>query len=245
MNNLNKKNETAQEEEKKIDNSRRAIARAGAITPLMMTLISKTALGQSYHCTPSGMQSGNLSTHPDTIPCEGAGFTAVLEWHDNAENTSGNGCVDYWLDAGLIPFDIKIKINKKGIEKKKIHIFDIAKNKWRWKTNADAYDQIFAFAGENAEATLFADIFGSGSGTLWENLTDSSIESDAATAYLNASLNVVRGEFNPVYEDITPEDIVNFYVLAINGAPGFTTSSGTVIDSSFNAAYYLAGIIIH
>ncbi len=241
MNNLNKKNENSQEEEKKIDNSRRAIARAGAITPLMMTLISKTALGQSYHCTPSGMQSGNLSTHPDTIPCEGAGFTAVLEWHDNAENTSGNGCVDYWLDAGLIPFDIKL--NKKG--KKKIRKFD-ANGDWKWEVNDDVYDQISGFTGkERAKATLFIDVFGSGIGTLWENLTDNSIESDAATAYLNASLNVVQGEFNPVYEDISPDDIVNFYTLAINGVPGFTTSSGTVIESSFNAAYYLAGIIIH
>lgn len=257
MNNLNKKNQFDQEDEKKIDKNRRAVARAGAITPLMMTLISKTALGQSYHCTVSGMQSGNLSSHPDEpVTCEEVGFSAT-NWKSNAEMTSGDGNINHWLiNAGVIPFSIRIRSDEidtenaveDGRENTTEDVIENVKEIQKpseipdWLENIEIYDLIFAIAGEDAEATLFADIFGSGTGTLWENLANDTLESDAATAYLNAKQNQITSEFNPIYENVSPEDIVNFYVLAKDGSSGFTTSSGTEIDATFNAGFYLATI---
>jgi hypothetical protein len=157
--------------------------------------------------------------------------------------TSGDGNIALWLtNAEVIPFSIRSRLDEDLNE----NVKEIEKpgEMPDWQENIIVYDLIFENVGEDAIATLFADVFGSGFGTLWENLASDTLESDAATAYLNAKHNQLTGEFNPIYESVSPEDIVNFYVLAKNGSPGFTTSSGTEIDVTFNAGFYL-GTITH
>lgn len=84
----------------------------------------------------------------------------------------------------------------------------------QYQENSCVYDAIKAAFGVNAQATTFASIFGgSGSSTLWEVLYNNpgSLEFHAIADYLNAGLNKATGQFNPVYDGITPQYIVKVY----------------------------------
>jgi len=214
--------------EKPINTKRRAVARAGVVTPLIMSLMNKTALGGVYQCSISGAQSGNVSSHSnDTSVCN-VGYSAS-SWKNNADQTSGNGNINDWLGAGIVPFDIQIVGGQKQISKNS-----------SWVTNAAIYDAINT-SGLGTAATTFSSIFGSGSGTLWDALSagTGTVQSDAVADYLNAKINAVDNRFSPVYDTITPTDIVNLYQLYNGDISSFTTSSGVVIDNTFNVANYL------
>ncbi|GAB4264861.1 MAG: hypothetical protein Kow0065_15630 [Methylomicrobium sp.] len=98
--------------------------------PVIMTLSSKTVLGGSYHCTISGQQSGNLSSHPDVPNC-GVGFSPG-GWRQNAYKAGDqDGNISYWLGAEVIPFDI--------IYKNEVTFFNSKKDTPNKRSKANTY----------------------------------------------------------------------------------------------------------
>jgi len=238
MNDLEQKNEDKPVLEKRINTKRRIVSRAGMVTPLIMSLMNKTALGSVYQCSISGAQSGNVSSHSsDTTVC-GVGFSPGA-WKEKAsqkQNAGGgpDGNIQHWLSAEVIPFSIRKHNGEKQIFKN-----------GTWIKKRAIYNAIQRFAGNNATATTFSSIFGSGFGSdsVWQVLHDNpdSLEFHAIADYLNAKLNEATGIFNPVYEGIAPSDIVGLYQLGISGS-GFTTSSGFVVPDDFDVLGYLVSI---
>ncbi len=225
----------------KIDQKRRMISRAGMVTPLIMSLVNKTALGQTpYHCTVSGAQSGNVSSHPDTSADCGVGFSPGA-WKQNAsrKQQSGggpDGNIQHWLAAGVVPFDIRIANGEKQIYKN-----------GTWKKKPAIYDAIDN-SGLGTMATLFSSIFGgSSTDSVWQVLKDNpgSFEFHAIADYLNAKLNQATGEFSPVYDGIDPADIVALYQNSDSSGivvSSFTTSTGYLVPAGFDARAYLESI---
>jgi hypothetical protein len=101
-----------------VNRSRRSFAKAGGLAPILMTFSSKAVLGAPYHCTISGMQSGNHSApHDWTSPC-GVGFSPGA-WCSNVDKCGkGNpdGDATHWLQAGVIPFTIKLVVVQTSYE---------------------------------------------------------------------------------------------------------------------------------
>lgn len=88
-----------------VDKSRRSFSKAGIVAPVIMTLTSKVALGDTpYHCTISGQQSGNHSGNHDwSTPC-GVGFSPGA-WKTPLSG-QGDGSLAQWLTAGAVPYDV-------------------------------------------------------------------------------------------------------------------------------------------
>jgi len=119
--NHGKNNEKDQAEAvRAVDSARRAFAKVGVVAPVLMTLSSKTVLGATYHCTLSGMQSGNHSgAHDWTSPC-GVGYSPG-GWCENADKVgpgSSDGRLAQWLDAGVVPFTTQLVTEVKTVEQK-------------------------------------------------------------------------------------------------------------------------------
>ena len=237
MKSSDKEHQVIPEKQKTINKRRRNIAKAGVATPLIMSLMNKTALGQGvYHCSISGAQSGNTSSpHDTTTPCN-VGYS-VTTWQTGADQSGVNGGIDDWLAAGVVPFAIQ----KSGANKQ------IFRN-GNWENNTVVYDKILA-SGLNstgvdtASATAFNDVFTAGpTSSFWDVLAGGGFDADAAAVYLNAAINNVDSRFNPVYDTITPADIINLYLLNAGVISSFTTSSGVTIHDTFNVANYFAMI---
>ena len=98
-----------------VNKPRRRFAKVGVVAPVIMTLTSKVALGGTYQCTISGVQSGNTSNHSaDMLQC-GVGFSPG-GWWSNADKTDGSpdGCLAQWLQACVNPFTLKtVKVDTK------------------------------------------------------------------------------------------------------------------------------------
>lgn len=94
-----------------IDKSRRSFAKAGVFVPAIMSMASRTALGNTlYECTPSGQMSGNLSSHPNQNPANCQTGLSPSTWCDNAHINDGStpgGC-HHWKAAGVCPTDVII-----------------------------------------------------------------------------------------------------------------------------------------
>jgi hypothetical protein len=221
-------NRKEHKQDEPVDQKRRVVARAGVLTPLVMSLVNKTALGQGvYHCSVSGAQSGNVSSHPNnTISCN-VGYS-INSWKNNADQTSGNGNISDWLNAGIIPFDI--------VQPDKI----IKGTNASPTQNAAIYNAING-SGLGGSAASFDVVFGtSGVGTFWDALASGgTTEADAAADYLNVKIHQFDGRFSPVYDSIALPDIVNLYQLAAGIITQFTTSSGVVVSDAAFAANYL------
>ena len=239
----------------RIDKKRRMIGRAGVASPLIMSLMNKTALGAGvYHCSISGAQSGNVSSHPDVSTNCGVGFSPG-GWCQNADKTGNqDGNIHQWLDAGVIPF----KTRKKRLVSGEPKVKQIKKNGIWYPSSSTApdatrvatvFDAIQAKTGQNSnQPTLFSDIFGgSSTATVWEAVCDTGnqLARHAAADYLNAALHLATGIFSPVYDVISPNDIVSLYQNSDSGgivSAAFTTSSGYIVPSGFNAQAYFESI---
>lgn len=218
-----------------VDRSRRSFAKVGAVAPVIMTLTSKTALGSVYQCSISGVHSGNTSSHSSNTSVCGVGISPG-GWWQNAHKLKGdpNGGLDDWLCAGVNPFSIKLDLGVKQIQLNKV-----------WTAGYDAvYDEIILHSSFSSTSTSFSSLFGSAPGGGAVSMHDvlylhqgggGTLEFHAVAGYLNAAAyaNGCKPEFETVYSGITPQDIVGLYILAMTGTP-FTSSSGTVVGSSFN-----------
>lgn len=89
-----------------VDKSRRSFSKTGVMAPVIMTLASKTALGDSYYCTISGMQSGNTSSHTGGYTCS-VGFSPGAWWQNADKTGDSDGNITQWLLAGVVPFTIE------------------------------------------------------------------------------------------------------------------------------------------
>jgi len=243
MKDFKQKNKDDEMLEKPVNTKRRAVARAGVVTPLIMSLMNKTALGGVYQCSISGAQSGNVSSHSNNTSVCNVGYSAS-SWKSNADQTSGNGNINDWLTAGEIPFDTRGAASSDGDNDSDSSSGsssqEIEKEPGNWVSNSAIFQKIKAYTNSDQNlATRFSDVFGSGTGTLWEVLSAGTVASDAVADYLNAKINAVDNRFSPVYDTITPTDIINLYQLYNGDISSFTTSSGVVIDNTFNVANYL------
>jgi|GEM_PF-1623830 hypothetical protein len=221
MNVENEKAEKLDESEvskQMVDKSRRSFAKAGVVAPVIMTLVSKTALGETpYHCTVSGQHSGNHSGRHDwQTPC-GVGFSPGA-WKTPGD--SGDGSIDQWLAAGVNP----MKIDQWQHPNAVYGIF--AENSSAvWKTGNDkTFGNLTAknmYLKINAKgfslATKFNSKFGGGDTRSFHDILmteEGSLKFHAIADYLNAALNqsaAYAGIFSPVYDNITPQYIVNVY----------------------------------
>lgn len=200
----------------KIDTSRRSLTKAGVLAPVIMTLASKTALGESYYCTISGMQSGNMSSHTGGYTCA-VGFSPGGWWENAKKTKNQDGNLNQWCLAGVNPFSIDMDGTTKRVLYQGVPRFgkDSTAN-WE-KIHIKIADTFNA----NASATTFNSVFGGpDSRSLWDVLDNAngSLEWHAIADYLNAKLNEATGQFNLVYEDITPEYIVSIYNSALSDA---------------------------
>lgn len=197
-----------------VDKSRRSFARMGAVAPVIMTLASKTALGETpYNLTVSGQNSGNLSSHPGTTTYT-LGFSPGA-WKTPSE--SGDGSLAQWSAANCSPYTLSQSrpyavagvFQNNAAETVKT---DSDKTFGSLKAK-DAYNSLLSKHGY-VNATTFSSIFG---GTNDQTLhailmSDSgSLEFHAVADYLNAKLHEATGEFSPVYDNITPGYIVAVY----------------------------------
>lgn len=208
-----------------IDTSRRSLTKAGVLAPVIMTLASKTALGSSYDCTISGMQSGNMSSHPEIDSC-GQGISPA-NWKLNASQTgSQDGNIHQWFLAGINPFSIKMEGVTKYVSYNGVWV-----SGGNWDT---IHYKIFEFSGNNAiaEATTFKSIFGgSDTDSIWDKLyLGSGLEYDASVDYLNAKMGGIQ--------DISPLEVIALYNLAKEGTPFI--DGGMTITNQTEAAALLA-----
>ncbi|PPD40961.1 MAG: hypothetical protein CTY17_04920 [Methylomonas sp.] len=193
-----------------VDSSRRAFSRFGITAlPAVLTLTSKTALGTPYLCTVSGMQSGNLSSHPGQPNC-GVGFSPG-GWWQNANNTgNSDGNLNQWLAAGVNPFSIR-RTRVNGVFQNQVRYQGIWRTGVTWEP---IYGLINNRFGNGVAAHTFSSVFGgTNSRSLWDVLDQQSgsLEFHAIAVFLNARLNQVTGQFNPIYLEITPAYIVSIY----------------------------------
>lgn len=129
------KSDTVQDAPSKFNHSRRAFAKTGLIAPVIMSLSSKTALGDTWDCTPSGLASGNNSSHQnrDPVQCPSAG-NSVSTWCENAHKLDGSkgGCSD-WYEAGVCPTDVDVYDRKTVTETR---VWDKRKRTWGSPTSS-------------------------------------------------------------------------------------------------------------
>lgn len=196
-----------------VDKSRRSFAKVGAAVPVIMTLASKSALGESpYHCTQSGIQSGNQSSRIGTgVDCH-QGFSPGA-WKTPAD--SGDGSLDQWLKAGCNPFTINLSEPKcvsaifQGNTATKI----CDSNKTFG--NLTAKSAYYKIKGKGfTTATTFNAIFGGSDNRSLHDILmteEGSLEFHAIADYLNAAQPKPNNLFGSVYDDITPSYIVNVY----------------------------------
>jgi hypothetical protein len=235
-----KSSKNAKQPDLEVNNDRRRFSKLVALSPALMTLTSRTALGSVYQCTVSGMQSGDLSGHhTQTYNC-GVGFSPGGWWQNADKTGSSDGNIDQWIAAGVNPFTI----GKKS-DGTKYYLKD--GTQVTGTTASTIYNKIKGKFGYNAPATSFDAIFGgSGGGSMWDSVGDnmpSNLVKHAAADYLNAALNQSTGQFSSVYDTIKPSDIVGLYQLATGTLSSFTTSTGTTVDSSFDVLNYF--IMLH
>ena len=197
-----------------VDKSRRSFARMGAVAPIIMTLASKTALGETpYNCTASGIQSGNQSSHPGVVIC-GLGFSPGA-W--KTPGASGDGSLDQWSAANCSPYKIS-QAKPNAVE----GVFStnaaetVKVNTEKTFGNLKAQDAFKLLLSKQGyvDATTFNSIFqGTNNQTLHEILMNDtgSLEFHVVADYLNAKLHEATGAFSPVYDNITPAYIVNVY----------------------------------
>lgn len=106
------KEEKEKPEENAIDKDRRRISKAAAASPLLATLASPSVWGNV--CSVSGLQSGNVSGHPQDNECAGHGCTPGY-WKNHTDawppgfspgtctDTKGNGNCKAWSYTGATP----------------------------------------------------------------------------------------------------------------------------------------------
>ncbi len=249
------------DKQKPIDKKRRAVARAGVASPLIMSLMNKTALGQGvYHCSISGAQSGNQSSHPDISTNCYVGYSPA-QWCQNADKLNdGNngGNIDDWLQAGETPFDTRRDSSSSDGDNDNSsesssgtssNSEEVEKGAGNWVSDHNIFKKIHDHYSSDANlATRFDDVFSNGGSTrtLWEVLCNgSSFEQSVAADYLNAKLHEKDGRFSPVYDVIHSDDIIRLYQNSDNNGyvvTSFVTVSGYQVPVGFNAASYLANI---
>jgi len=220
-----------------INQQRRRFSRLVTVSPVLMSLVSKSALGRTpYNCSVSGAQSGNTSNPHETNYACGVGFSPGGWWQNASKSNNQDGNVHHWLSAEVIPFDIR----KSSSGEKQIF------QDGKWVKNSSVYSAIKDKYGKNAQATLFSSIFGGTSpDSLWQVLNDNrgGVIFHAIADYLNASLaNSGYTPFSPVYDNIEPADIVGLYQVSVGDISSYTTSSRVVIDSAFPFESYLSSI---
>ncbi len=196
-----------------VDKSRRSFTKIGAITPVIMTLASKSALGQTpYQCTVSGQMSGNHSSHNWTTQCN-VGFSPGA-WKTPGE--SGDGNIHQWKTAGCNPHTTT-PLNQNAVKGFFSNTGSESYKTGTQKTfgNLQAKDAFITLSSPTyVNATTFKQIFGgTNSKTLHQILMQDtgSLEFHAVADYLNAKLHQASGAFSPVYDNITPEYIVSVY----------------------------------
>ncbi|MDO9047756.1 MAG: hypothetical protein Q7U66_08480 [Methylobacter sp.] len=197
-----------------IDKSRRSFAKAGIVAPVIMTLTSKTVLGESpYHCTVSGMHSGNQSSRI------GGGDNCHTGFSPGAWKTPGNsgdGSLDQWLAAGCSPFTINVLHPNcvSGIFKENTALSELCgTNKVFGALKAkDAYTKILN--SNHINATTFSDKFGGGDNRSFHEILmteEGSLKFHAIADYLNAALSPKPSSFGSIYDNISPSYIVDVY----------------------------------
>lgn len=211
------KPDESQKDSSLIDKSRRSFAKAGMVAPVIMTLTSKTALGNSYYCTISGMQSGNMSSHTGGYTC-GVGISPGGWWQNATKTKNPDGNLNQWGATKCNPYTIKTVnsgsskgnyVSYQGTWYKADSTSLSGSSSW-----STIFNTIKQQVGNNAKATTFNSIFGGNdTRSLWDVLDQDqgSLEWHAIADYLNAELNQATGKFSPVYDDITPAYIVAVY----------------------------------
>jgi len=210
----------------RIDHSRRSFAKVGAIAPVIMTLTSKTALGAYYQCTISGLQSGNLSSHPganDLTVCQTGSSPAEWANVDSADNSSGS--TDFpnirnWITANLNPFRVERQGNSYYIAKSASCNTPVIGNALAMaeavfgaftSTNGGNGTSACGFSGSFSyiEASPFSSIFTGGTSEgIGKVLLAGGVDADAAAAYLNAKFGKI---------DFTLDEVKYLWSLAKNG----------------------------
>lgn len=252
-----------------VDKSKRSFTKAGVAAPIIMTLASNTALGSTLHCSMSGAQSGNASSTVSTPPKCAAGFSPGGWWKNACKTGNQDGNLNHWCKTGLTPYSIKTTTtgsSKNRITTKSVIYKTVPMNTTSTPSSctdlpgcttwADIFTTITGYKLQTAIpfSLIFGSIPLSGiDGPLWDVLNQKSgtLEWHAICDYLNAKLYATGNAptFASIYSGVSASDIVGLYKLARFGSPSFTSSSGTLIDGSFNdgsggsgASSYLAAI---
>ena len=99
MSELNKKSKKEQNaSEQQVDKSRRRFSKAGAATPILMTLASQPAFGGGMQCM-SNMMSGNLSNHEHPGNCD-MGWSPG-GWCNPVGQVNGIDTTQAWASTGF------------------------------------------------------------------------------------------------------------------------------------------------
>jgi hypothetical protein len=177
-NSQNDSNETKnlsdeQQDNSKVDVSRRHFSRLGAATPILLTLASRPVFGGN--CL-SNMMSGNLSD-PDRGQC-GPGWSPG-GWRNPVGEINGMDTLDAWSAAGYYYGEL-----------------DGNNDSSCFKPNGTIKNKRECYSG----GSVYADtpLPGSDSRTLIEILGTNDIKKHCITALLNASLSENTGGFNYV-----------------------------------------------
>lgn len=208
------KSSDSQSTDQSINRSRRALAKGTLVAPILMTLNSRQVLGETpYHCTVSGAASGNQSPpHDNTTPCN-LGFSPGA-W--KTPGYSGDGSLSQWKKTGCSPYTTSSSTPNAvtGVFTEN-STATTKKNDEKTFGNLKAKKAYEILGSTTIAATVFNDIFGGNdTRTLHEILMNSSgsLEFHVVADFLNAKLNqAVPGKFSPVYDQITPQYIINVY----------------------------------
>lgn len=261
------------QKEKKVQNSqtidkvRRSFSRAGVFAPVLLTLNSKTALGSTYQCVISGMQSGNVSGQSEDMTVCASGYTAD-DWLgvDNASTNTGNAAAVYpnspniinCINAGFIPFRVlKRQQGNNSISYQYEKNSSCPFNTTLTANQIAMCSKIFSTYSALAENLSAADC-----GLSLPSGNNSSLKSIAATTFesvfvgsgvigsiwdklagsgleYHASVNYLNAKLGLI-PDISPQEVVALYNLAKNGT-AFMDGSLSVSNQA-GAAELLASL---